>query len=124
MIEFGRRDNFFELGGHSLLAARVIDKINKLFQIKLSVGALFLAPTIERLVPAIEENRRNEGGGSRSFQFETAMLVRLFLSAPARSNIGSPNCSATNALYSQLNCRWRRNGSGGRDRKFKGAANR
>jgi amino acid adenylation domain-containing protein len=55
----GRHDNFFELGGHSLLAVRVIDKINQTFRTKLGVGALFLAPTIEGLVPAIEENQRN-----------------------------------------------------------------
>ena len=59
----GLRDNFFELGGYSLLAARIVGEFNTRFQTSLSVGALFLAPTVETLARAIEENQRNEDDG-------------------------------------------------------------
>jgi amino acid adenylation domain-containing protein len=59
----GLGDNFFQLGGHSLLAARVIGKINSMFQTNLSVGAIFLAPTVETLARAIEENLEDEDDG-------------------------------------------------------------
>ncbi len=65
LTQVGVHDNFFDLGGHSLLAARVIGKINATFQIKLSVSALFLAPTIETLAPSIEESVGDENGGPR-----------------------------------------------------------
>ena len=62
----GRHDNFFDLGGHSLLAVRVIDKINRTFQTRLGVAALFVAPTIATLAPPIEENQRNNDSSARS----------------------------------------------------------
>jgi amino acid adenylation domain-containing protein len=61
--QFGVHDNFFDLGGHSLLAARVISKINARFETKLSVGAMFLAPTIESLGLVIEKSLRNGDDG-------------------------------------------------------------
>jgi amino acid adenylation domain-containing protein len=45
----GRRDNFFELGGNSLLGLRLISEINRTFDTKLPLGALFSEPTIEGL---------------------------------------------------------------------------
>jgi len=45
----GVRDNFFDLGGHSLLAVRVISQIERIIGTRLSVIALFQAPTIEQL---------------------------------------------------------------------------
>ncbi len=59
----GVHDSFFNLGGHSLLAARVISKINAKFETKLSVGAIFLAPTIESLGLAIEKSLRDADDG-------------------------------------------------------------
>jgi amino acid adenylation domain-containing protein len=51
----GVRDSFFDLGGHSLLALRMIDKVNKLFDVSLSVPAFFLEPTIEGIAQALEQ---------------------------------------------------------------------
>ncbi len=45
----GVSDNFFDLGGHSLLAVRVISQIERIVGTRLSVIALFQAPTIEQL---------------------------------------------------------------------------
>jgi aspartate racemase len=52
VLKIGRismRDNFFELGGHSLLAVNVIVKVNERFNVRLPLGALYQAPTIEEL---------------------------------------------------------------------------
>ncbi len=45
----GREDNFFEIGGHSLLAVRFIAQVNKTFDIKLGVSAIFQRPTVAQL---------------------------------------------------------------------------
>ncbi len=42
-------ENFFNLGGHSLLAAQVITRISQVFQVDLSLNALFDNPTIATL---------------------------------------------------------------------------
>ena len=42
----GVEDDFFHLGGHSLLAARVVTQVRELFEIGLSVRALFERPTL------------------------------------------------------------------------------
>lgn len=44
----GVKDNFFELGGHSLLVAKLIRRIEQAFEKKLSMAAIFEAPTIEQ----------------------------------------------------------------------------
>jgi thioesterase domain-containing protein/acyl carrier protein len=51
----GVSDSFFDLGGHSLLALKMVDKVNKLFDVSLSVPAFFLEPTIEGIARALEQ---------------------------------------------------------------------
>ena len=55
-------DNFFDLGGHSLLASKLLVRIEKTFGQKLSLAALFQAPTIEQLAALL----RNESPLARS----------------------------------------------------------
>jgi acyl carrier protein len=51
----GIHDNFFEVGGYSLLATQVISRINKAFQVELSLRSFFEEPTIAGLSMGIEE---------------------------------------------------------------------
>jgi thioesterase domain-containing protein len=48
-------DSFFELGGYSLLAAVLIAKVKERLGHTLPLGALFAAPTIERMAAALEQ---------------------------------------------------------------------
>ena len=49
----GVHDNFFDLGGHSLLAVKLIAKVEKHAGKKLSLAAIFQAPTIQELAEVI-----------------------------------------------------------------------
>jgi amino acid adenylation domain-containing protein len=53
----GINDQFFELGGHSLLAVRLIAQIERAFGKKLSVAAVFQAPTIAQLAVVLREGK-------------------------------------------------------------------
>jgi amino acid adenylation domain-containing protein len=44
----GVRDNFFELGGHSLLVAKLLRRVETEFGARLSMAAVFQAPTIQQ----------------------------------------------------------------------------
>jgi amino acid adenylation domain-containing protein len=44
----GVRDNFFDLGGHSLLVAKLLRRVEAEFGARLSMAAMFQAPTIQQ----------------------------------------------------------------------------
>jgi acyl carrier protein len=69
--DVGIYDDFFALGGHSLLVTQVISRINRAFQVELSVRALFDAPTVNGLVVAIVE--------SQAGQFEDDALSQMLV---------------------------------------------
>jgi amino acid adenylation domain-containing protein len=58
----GVRDSFFDVGGHSLLAVRIIDEINKLLDVSLTVPTLFLNPTIEGIARVLEQENDTKPG--------------------------------------------------------------
>ena len=47
-------EDFFVLGGHSLLAAQLTSRLNRRFNVGLSMQSVFEAPTIERLAALIQ----------------------------------------------------------------------
>jgi acyl carrier protein len=51
------RDRFFELGGHSLLATQVVARVNKAFEIELSLRKLFESPTLADFATAVAESQ-------------------------------------------------------------------
>ncbi|MDP9867530.1 MULTISPECIES: type I polyketide synthase [Streptosporangium] len=64
----GRHDDFFSLGGHSLSALQVVQRCRERLGVRLSVKALFGAPTIEGLAKELAEAPaagEEEPGGRR-----------------------------------------------------------
>ncbi len=53
----GAHDNFFDLGGHSLLATRVVSRLRDIFQIDVSLRALFECPTVSGLARQVAQQR-------------------------------------------------------------------
>lgn len=53
----GVDENFFDLGFHSLLLSRLLLRVNRAFERRLSLADVFGAPTIEQLARVIEEQR-------------------------------------------------------------------
>ena len=51
----GVKENFFELGGHSLLVAKLLRQIDHAFGKKLSMAAIFEAPTIEQQASVLRD---------------------------------------------------------------------
>lgn len=60
IASIGGHDNFFVLGGHSLLAGQVITRVNALFDLDLTVQALFRAATVAAFAAEVER-----AGGER-----------------------------------------------------------
>lgn len=53
----GIKNDFFRIGGHSLLAARMIAKVEELFDQQLDLGALAQATTIAELAEVVREGK-------------------------------------------------------------------
>ena len=51
----GIKEDFFELGGNSLLAIRMLARVEKLVNTKITLAALMFAPTIERLAGMLRD---------------------------------------------------------------------
>ncbi|MGD1897770.1 MAG: amino acid adenylation domain-containing protein [Phormidesmis sp.] len=47
-------ENFFEIGGHSLLAARMIARLQPVFNVSIPLSALFAAPTLSAFAATID----------------------------------------------------------------------
>ncbi|HEX6292065.1 MAG TPA: amino acid adenylation domain-containing protein [Herpetosiphonaceae bacterium] len=60
----GIHDNFFSLGGQSLLGTRLLSRVRDTFNVALSQGALFEAPTVAELHALIERARGEQAGSA------------------------------------------------------------
>jgi amino acid adenylation domain-containing protein len=78
--QIGINTNFFELGGHSLKAARLLNRIQEIFNVKISVLEIFQLPTIKEQAGMIQESEPSALG-----QKEINMVL-MKKAAP-----GSPN---------------------------------
>lgn len=58
----GIKDDFFELGGHSLLAARLIDRIEQIWNKRLPVSIFHAGTTIEYLAGILTEGTKSAPG--------------------------------------------------------------
>ena len=58
----GIRDNFFDLGGHSLLATKVVTRVNKAFDVSLSLRDFFERSTVGELAERAEQQMREKTG--------------------------------------------------------------
>ena len=52
--DIGLHDNFFALGGHSLLAMKVISRVQDELGVKLTLRAIFDAPTVLELAAEVD----------------------------------------------------------------------
>ncbi|WP_439876932.1 amino acid adenylation domain-containing protein (plasmid) [Bacillus mycoides] len=69
--DIGIRDNFFELGGHSLLGTQIISKINKTFNLNLSLHSFFRNPTILGVSEEIARSR------NKNQNFKYSLIKRV-----------------------------------------------
>ncbi len=53
--QVSRIDNFFDLGGHSLAAAKVVSRVAKILQVKISMKEIFLNPGLDTLAKVVEQ---------------------------------------------------------------------
>ncbi len=58
--EAGIHDHFFEQGGHSLLATQLVSRIRELFEVDVSLPALFERPTIAALAEEVARLRQRD----------------------------------------------------------------
>ena len=65
----GVHDNFFHIGGHSLLLTRLVSEMRHLFEVEISIQALFGHPILADMALLIEEaKKKNQKGAQITLQ--------------------------------------------------------
>ncbi|MCR3759252.1 hypothetical protein KYB31_09645, partial [Clostridium felsineum] len=68
--KLGVNDNFFDLGGYSLKAIALISRVNKEFNIEISVKELFSLPTIKEFSRCVYESKKS------ALKYENIVLLK------------------------------------------------
>ncbi len=96
-------DQFFELGGHSLLAISLMAKVNKAFQTKFPIAALFEYGSISEIAALIRREPKTDSEKSSPYVtlVEKEQGERLVWAHPAGGNVMSyyPIANALGATY-------------------------
>jgi amino acid adenylation domain-containing protein len=93
----GVRDDFFALGGHSLLAVRLLAKLQHVLGVRVSLRALFEAPTIEALAMRVAAGRGEAPDDARP-AVRRSPVRRAPVLAPQRGSYFVSNAGQRNAL--------------------------
>ena len=83
--DIGIHDNFFDLGGHSLMAARLIGRINSIFNVTLTFLEIFQHPTIAQMATLIAKHGLIGSEGAIVVQLQGGKVgppVYLFIGGP------------------------------------------
>lgn len=83
----GIHDNFFDLGGYSLQAVELVTKIQKAFQVKISLYSFMKTPTIAGLAQILEAQQIGTSSLLPSFTLELADEAVLDLKIQPRTAI-------------------------------------
>ena len=59
VAEIGSRENFFLLGGHSMLGAQLIVRLEKLFDVEITLRFLFDHPTLAEIAAEVDRQMAN-----------------------------------------------------------------
>ncbi len=62
----GVDDDFFALGGHSIMATRLVHELSQALELEVLLGALFNAPTVDRLCRHLEALQYQRGASDAS----------------------------------------------------------
>jgi thioesterase domain-containing protein len=96
---FGVNDSFFDSGGHSLLAVRLINQINRSFEIDLPVPAFVRNPTLAGLAEILQHEEDLSGRPKLLSLLESDRnMGDLFFIAP-----GLAECRMTQFVNTELN---------------------
>ncbi len=71
--QLGVNDDFFEQGGNSLQAAQLISKINRRFEVEISLADFFLSPTPAHLAKIVDAQRVDRMGDDELFAMLESM---------------------------------------------------
>ncbi|PHM33208.1 amino acid adenylation domain-containing protein [Xenorhabdus innexi] len=52
---FGITDDFFQIGGHSILVARMVERIERAFSLRIPISGIYVEPTIARIAAILDE---------------------------------------------------------------------